>query len=138
VTDGPVGKPKNRLLAVDDNLDSAELVRRIAERSGYEARTASTLPEIRSQIVEWRPDVLTLDLCMPDSDGIDLMELLHQANFTGRLIIVSGHDPWLLRSARRLATARGFDVVDDIRKPLDPTRFRQLLETLNPPSDAAA
>ena len=138
MTDSPVGKPKNRLLAVDDNLDSAELVSRIASRCGYEARTASTLPEIRSQIVEWRPHVLTLDLCMPDSDGIDLMELLQEANFTGRLIIVSGHDPWLLRSARRLATARGFDVVEDIRKPLDPMRFRQLLESLNPPSDAAA
>ena len=138
MSDCSVAKPKCRLLAVDDNRDSAELIRRIAERCGFEARIAVAMPEIRPQIVEWRPEVVTLDLCMPDSDGIDLMNLLHEARFAGRIIIVSGHDPWLLRSARRLATARGFDVVDDIRKPLDPAKFRQLLESLNRPSDAAA
>ena len=126
-----VAKPKSRLLAIDDNLDSAELVGRIATRSGYEARTASSLPEIREQVVSWRPDIVTLDLCMPDNDGLDLLVLLQEAGFKGRIIIVSGQDPWLLRSARRLATARGFDVVDDVRKPLDLPRFRQLLEQLD-------
>lgn len=129
--DEAVAKPKSRLLAIDDNLDSAELVGRIAMRSGYEARTACTLPAIRDQVVAWRPDVVTLDLCMPDNDGLDLLALLEEAGFKGRIIIVSGQDPWLLRSARRLATARGFDVVDDVRKPLDLSKFRQLLEQLD-------
>jgi DNA-binding NtrC family response regulator len=126
-----LAEQKRRLLAIDDNIDSAELVGRVAGRCGYEARTACTTGEVRQHLSDWRPDVVTLDLCMPDSDGIDLLHLLQGSGFNGRIVIVSGQDPWLLRSARRLAAARGFDVAEEVRKPLDLPRFRQLLERLH-------
>jgi DNA-binding NtrC family response regulator len=119
-----VGK---RLLAVDDNADSAELVARIAGRCGYETRTASVPTDVRQVLAEWKPDVVTLDLCMPDIDAIDLFPVLKEAAFGGPVLIISGLDPWLRRSATKLATARGLNVVGDMEKPLDPAMLRRKL-----------
>ena len=116
-----------RLLSVDDNVDSAELVARIAGKCGYETRVASTADAIRTAVQSWRPEVLALDLSMPELNGIDLFRLLQENGFDGRLIIISGHDDWMRASAGRLAEARGLKVVGDMQKPLDATRLRQVL-----------
>ena len=62
-----------RLLAVDDNSDSAELIVRVASKCGYEARPMTDLRPLRSVLEEWKPHVLTLDLVMPQEDGIAIL-----------------------------------------------------------------
>jgi DNA-binding response OmpR family regulator len=116
-----------RLLAVDDNADSANIVARVAGRCGYEAMTASEPGDVRRLIEEWKPDVLTLDLCMPDIDAIDLFPVLEEAKFGGPVLIISGLDRWLRRSATKLASARGLNVVGDLEKPLDLAALRAKL-----------
>ena len=123
-------KPAPRLLSVDDNVDSAELVARIAGRCGYETRVAATLDTIQAAVQSWKPQVLALDLSMPELNGIDLLRLLQETGFEGRLLIVSGHDDWMRASAGRLATARGLKVAGDMQKPLDASRLRHILNEL--------
>jgi DNA-binding NtrC family response regulator len=112
---------------VDDNVDSAELVARIAGRCGYDTRVASTPDTIRAAVQTWKPQVLALDLSMPELNGIDLLRLLQENGFEGSLLIISGHDDWMRASAGRLAEARGLKVVGDMQKPLDTGRLRQVL-----------
>jgi CheY-like chemotaxis protein len=121
---------RSRLLAVDDNADSAELVGRIGQKCGYEVRVASRPAEVRDLLVEWKPDIITLDLCMPDSDAIDLFPFLQQLPFVGAVLIISGHDEWLRKSAGKLASARGLHVAGDMQKPVDTAALRQVLEQL--------
>jgi DNA-binding response OmpR family regulator len=128
--DGDAAKHALRLLSVDDNLDSAELVARIARRCNYEAEVATTAHEIRAALQRFQPDILALDLSMPELNGLDLLRLLQEAQFKGRLIIISGHDDFMRASAGRLAEARGLQLVGDLQKPLDPGRLRDLLGTL--------
>src|SRR3984893_19191530 len=71
--DAPI---RDRLLAVDDSADSADLVARIATKCGYDAQATSDPTSVRALVVDWKAEVLTLDLCMPDADGIDLISLL--------------------------------------------------------------
>jgi two-component system chemotaxis response regulator CheB len=120
-------QPALRLLSLDDKVDSPELVARIAGRCGYEARVASTPDAIRTAVRTWKPQLLALDLSMPDLNGIDLLRLLQETGFDGRLLIISGHDDWMRASAGRLAEARGLKVICDMRKPLDTGRLRQVL-----------
>jgi DNA-binding NtrC family response regulator len=122
--------PRHRLLAVDDNLEAAELVGRIAAKCGFDVRVAVTATAVRKHLVEWKPDLMTLDLCMPDSDAIDLFPILQEAKFDGRVVIVSGHDDWLRKSAIKLASARGINIAGDMQKPIDTAAFRQLLLAL--------
>jgi len=96
---------KPRLLAIDDHRDSAELIVRVAEKLGFEAKAASTPDVLRAQLATWRPDIVTVDLCMPEEDGFEVFVLLGNLGFTGRVIIISGRDEWLRKSATVLATA---------------------------------
>jgi two-component system chemotaxis response regulator CheY len=131
-----------RLLAIDDNRDSAELVVRVARRSGYEARLLADQTELSQTLREWQPDVLTLDLCMPEADGISLFSVLQASQFAGDVIIISGQDDWLRKVAGRLATVHGLRVADDLAKPVDLSRLQELLTRLRgcgaapPPSRA--
>ena len=130
MVDGDVVKA--RLLAVDDNLPLAELISRVAGRCGYEAHpldNASLLPEM---LRDWRPDVLTLDLSMPDEDGMAVLSLLEERQFTGSIVIISGQAEWLRKAACRLAAGRGLNVAKDMEKPVDITALRQVLVSICP------
>lgn len=119
-----------RLLAVDDNADSAELVARVAAKSGYEVRSLTDTRTLRAVLEEWKPEVITLDLCMPEEDGIGIFATLHESGFQGELVIISGQDDWLRKTASRLASARGLRVAADLSKPVDLSVLRSLLAKL--------
>jgi len=119
-----------RLLAVDDNADSAELVARVAAKSGYEVRSLTETRSLRAVLEEWKPEVITLDLCMPEEDGIGIFATLHESGFQGELVIISGQDDWLRKTASRLASARGLRVAADLSKPVDLSVLRSLLAKL--------
>jgi CheY-like chemotaxis protein len=119
-----------RLLAIDDNLDCAELIARVAGKCGLEARAITDIPTLPALLADWMPDVLTLDLCMPQEDGIAVLSLLNQEGFFGSVLIVSGQEAWLRRSAGRLAAAHGLNVIADIAKPIDVKELRETLTNL--------
>jgi len=121
---------KGRLLAVDDSADSADLVARVAAKCGYDAQAISDPKSVRALVSSWKPEVLTLDLCMPEADGIDLLATLEETGFSGLLVIISGQDGWFRKAASRLAEVRGLKVADDLEKPVDINALRQLLSRL--------
>jgi DNA-binding NtrC family response regulator len=121
---------RGRLLAVDDSADSADLVARVATRCGFEAQATSDPTRVRALVTSWKPEVLTLDLCMPEADGIDLLLVLAETGFNGRLVIISGQDSWFRKAASRLAKTRGLKVVDDLQKPVNIAALRELLSRL--------
>jgi DNA-binding NtrC family response regulator len=122
---------KPRLLAIDDNPDSAELIARVAVKCGYEARTIGDLDQLKDVLLAWPPSVLTLDLCMPQEDGIGVLAMLKECDFAGKLVIISGQDGWLRKAAARLADARGLKVAEDLGKPVDLKALRDLLHGLS-------
>ena len=121
---------KVRLLAIDDHADSAELIARVATGLGIDARTAAKPDAMRKNLASWQPDIVTLDLCMPEEDGFGVFSLLEKQGFAGRIVIVSGHDEWLRRSATRLGSARGLNIAGNLAKPVDLRKLRELLSGL--------
>jgi DNA-binding NtrC family response regulator len=119
-----------RLLAIDDNRDCADLVVKVARRCGYEARALTGQAELPGVLQDWQPDVLTLDLCMPEADGINLFSVLQAGKFNGDVIIISGQEDWLRKVAGRLAKVHGLRVVEDLAKPVDLARLQALLKGL--------
>ena len=118
---------RSRLLAIDDNIDSANLVARVATKCGYEAQSVADPDEFRRVLAAWKPDVLSLDLCMPQQDGMSILSILEESGFAGQLVIISGQDGWLRKTAARLAEGRGLRVLDDFAKPLDIQALRRAL-----------
>ena len=77
----------HRLLAIDDHADSANLVVRIALKCGYQAEALTDDADLSASLQNHPPDILTLDLCMPDQDGIRVMSVLQQHQFKGQILI---------------------------------------------------
>src|SRR4030095_8913931 len=62
-----------RVLAVDDEPDTCELLRTLLARSGAEVRTAASAAEALATLEGWTPDILVSDIGMPGEDGYTLL-----------------------------------------------------------------
>lgn len=120
-----------RLLAVDDVSDSAELIARIAERSGYDCRYTCDPTTVADLVREWDPAIVVTDISMPGMDAIELVRVLKDAAFKGDLLFVSGLETWLLEQAGKLATMCGLKVRAKLQKPVDVRQLRQHLAREN-------
>jgi CheY-like chemotaxis protein len=84
-----------RVLVVDDERDVQALVRMVLERQGYEVEAASDGREALQKIGEHRPDLVVLDLMMPEIDGWGVLEELRGRPERPRVVLLSAyaHDP---------------------------------------------
>lgn len=119
-----------KLLAVDDDRASAELVARVASRKGYEVMSTTEPAEVSTLIETWQPDVLSLDICMPELDAIEVIAILSEANFQGKLIFISGQSERMRNMACKLASIGGVAVAGNFRKPFDIQELGTLLNAL--------
>jgi len=118
-----------RLLAVDDDAASAELIVRVAERCGYEAFATSDSRGVINLARALAPDILAVDINMPNIDAVGLFGLLAAAKFAGQIFIVSGEDESVLAATQRKAEAIGLAVTCTQQKPLDFNKLRAMLSS---------
>ena len=116
-----------RLLAVDDDASSAELIVRVAERCGYEAFATSDSRGVVNLAKALNPEIMAVDINMPNVDAVALFALLPEAKFAGRILIVSGEDESVLRATQIKAEALGLCVPYVQQKPLDFRKLRDML-----------
>jgi CheY-like chemotaxis protein len=117
----------HRLLAVEDDPDSAELIVRAAGKCGYATMAAADASEMQTAIRDWQPHVITLDLCLPHIDGIEVISMIKEAGFAGPVIIVSGQPEWIRDFTSKAAAECGLSVPAHMSKPIDLRRLRELL-----------
>jgi signal transduction histidine kinase/CheY-like chemotaxis protein len=58
-----------RVLLVDDEMETREIISTVVERTGAEVKTCTSAREALTQLVVWRPHVILSDIAMPDEDG---------------------------------------------------------------------
>jgi CheY-like chemotaxis protein len=97
------------VLVVDDDHDTADSLVDLLHLTGYHARAAYGGIEAQRMAAEEWPDVVILDLAMPDVDGWELAQRLHPRPPTPRplLIAVTGYEG---REERRRAREVGIDL----------------------------
>lgn len=117
----------NRLLAIDDDVSSAELIVRVAERCRYEAFATSDSRGVMNLMNALCPSILAVDICMPNLDANDLFKLLATANCKSTILIVSGQEPAVLEETRQHALALGLNAPCTIQKPIDIAQIRAFL-----------
>ncbi len=105
-----------RVLVVDDDADSAELLATALGRAGYEPRLASNARDAIAVSAEFRPEIALIDIGLPDMDGFRLTKLLRAKPELGscRFIAVTGHTS---PSAIARSIAAGFEA--HVSKPVD-------------------
>ena len=111
--------PDERILVVDDDVLARDLLVRFLTLRGYDVRAAKDGREALRLIEESAPDLLILDLVMPEMNGVELLRALAERDYAGRTIILSGHqnDP-LLADAWALGPQEVLDKPIDLERAL--------------------
>lgn len=77
-----------KILVVDDNLDSTLILRSILESSGFAVRVAHSGPEALAQIALEVPDVILLDVMMPEMSGFEVLERIRNTHETATVPVI--------------------------------------------------
>jgi two-component system, NtrC family, response regulator AtoC len=114
--------PKPRVLAVDDDPNFLSALEEICEQSGFETSTAKSLEDARSKFSDNIPDVVLMDLVLPDGSGFELLRDLEKAGTSTEVVLITGH-----ASVDSAVEALRLGVTDLLLKPIDVERLRQIL-----------
>jgi EAL domain-containing protein (putative c-di-GMP-specific phosphodiesterase class I)/FixJ family two-component response regulator len=74
------------------------------------------------------PDLILLDLSMPEMDGIEFIRHLVARKYKGRVILVSGENERMLQTAERLVASQGIDILGHLAKPVKPAVLNALIQ----------
>ncbi len=118
------GEGRLKVLVVDDNADLVEMLSIVVESFGHDVQKAYDGASALSAAAFYRPDVVLLDLGLPDMSGLDVArELRRRAETaTTHLVALTG---WGADEDRQQTRLAGFD--RHLTKPTDPETLRRLL-----------
>lgn len=114
-----------KILVVDDDPDMREALQMILESEGYSVVMAEDGKECLSQLKSEKPDLLILDLLMPNMDGFEVCKALKDPRHAkyGRIpiIILSSVQEGVSQRRYELETGVRLDVDDYVEKPIEGT-----------------
>lgn len=107
---------QRRVLVVDDDADSADLLVQVLEMRGHVARSANSASQAVAAAAEFMPEVAILDVGLPDMSGYELAQLLRKCDGLAecKLIAVTGYSGEAALARSKMA---GFDL--HLVKPVD-------------------
>jgi PAS domain S-box-containing protein len=116
-----------RILVVDDNEDAAEMLALMLAQVGYSTKTAYDSGSALRTVDDWGPEIVILDIGLPDINGYDVARALRRTQGSAELglIALTG---WGTQDDKQKAMEAGFDV--HLTKPVDSGALRGALAQL--------
>jgi CheY-like chemotaxis protein len=116
----------NRILIVEDVEDSRAILVVILQRyCGYETIEAATGTEAIQKALSEKPDLIVMDLGLPDLDGVDAAKAL-KANPTTAHVPIIAHTAWSPAKWRETALSAG--MVEYLEKPVPKELMKETIE----------
>lgn len=123
-----------RVLVVDDNTDSAESMGMVLDMVGMDHRVAYDGPSALESVQAFRPDVVLLDIGMPEMDGYEVARRIRQSPQDAGTVLIA-LTGWSQAQDRQRSQEAGFD--HHLSKPVDIGALQGYLESLEPQADDA-
>ncbi|PMQ14894.1 response regulator [Janthinobacterium sp. AD80] len=116
VPEAAVAGSSQRILVVDDNRDAADTLAELLEMYGHAVRTAYTGAQAAERTLEFKPDIVFLDIGLPDMSGYEVAVKLRQLPIPQQfqLVALTGYGQ---EHDRQAALAAGFN--EHFAKPVD-------------------
>lgn len=123
-----------QIVIVDDDQFQLKLLSHQLSMVGYKNVTAfddgqTALDHMAGQVLD--STIVILDLNMPNMDGLEFLQKLQEAKFTGALLLVSGEDERVLQSAEALASSYDLWVLGHLNKPVQQEQLQKYLQQLD-------
>ena len=119
-------------LIVEDEHEAAQALAEVIRAEGFRTAIAGTLAEARQQLVLRTPDVVLLDLILPDGNG---MELFGERDEFGNVevVLMTGH-----ATLETSIQALRLGAADYLIKPVSPRQLKSVLNRVGRPAEARA
>ncbi|MGC1480382.1 MAG: ATP-binding protein [Chthoniobacterales bacterium] len=128
---GPI--PPKRVLVIDDNNDALESTAMLLRGEGHDVRTASGGKAGLKVVKQYQPDVILLDLGMPELDGFAVAKAVRGSRELAKVVLIAmtgyGHEAALEQTEKS-----GFDL--HLVKPVEPTLLLEAIGTERTPGRA--
>jgi EAL domain-containing protein (putative c-di-GMP-specific phosphodiesterase class I)/CheY-like chemotaxis protein len=124
-----------KVMLIDDDPFMLKLIGRQLENLGFSSPSAYTNGHVALDALAGplgAPDLILLDLNMPEMDGIEFVRQLGERKYEGSLILVSGEDERLLQAACTLVRAHGIGLIGHLNKPASHEALTALLDQWAP------
>ena len=127
-----------KIMLLDDEPFMLTLLKHVLKNIGYSQVTGfssgeSALASLDQEAAQ--PEVILLDLNMPEMDGLEFVRHLVKRSFVGNLILVSGEGERMLEATVKLVSAHKIGVLGHLQKPVKPDELSALLNKRPPPSN---
>ncbi len=118
-----IQESKNRILLVEDDVDTRSALAMLFEMEGFDVMTAGDGEEAYDQAVNERPDLIVTDINMPKVDGLSLIKMIREDDRTDSIpiVAVSAIDKNHLNQAKELGA------VAVAQKPIEFDQFLSLI-----------
>ena len=120
------------ILVVDDEPAVRVLYELVLVRRGHNVRTATTVSDALAACAKQSPEVVIVDMFMPEGNGVDLIRALRKQSPSPRIIAVTGGGTW--EGFEVLVTAKDAGADVTLRKPLPTEVLVEAVEGLFDPA----
>ncbi len=118
--------PRRSVLVIDDEIEIGRLIEAAAEELGLSCTILTSALQMGAEL-DPNTAAVMVDLMMPDMDGIELVRQLAARGCNVPVVLMSGHDRSVLRSAEEMARALGLRTAGPLRKPFRIAEVEALL-----------
>jgi CheY-like chemotaxis protein len=122
-----------RVLIVDDNDLNIQLAAFVLAEGGMEVESAAGASQALAQIAAFRPDLILMDIQMPDMDGLELTRRLRADPLTRRIVVVA-FTAFAMKGDEAKMRAAGCDGY--VAKPIDIATFASTIRAFAATEDA--
>lgn len=119
-----------RVVAIDDEPSYLQLIQEFAALSSIDSLAFNKWDETILDLLTDH-DLVFLDIHMPDTDGIDILMKLNEANFKGGVVVLSGADESVVNSTKKLGDSLELRIIDLLSKPFLLRDFRECISSFD-------
>ncbi len=118
----------SKILVVDDSNTNIVLLEVVLGKEGYQVETASNAKEAMKYLGQEVPDLILLDILMPQTNGLEMLETIRQdprlAGVPVIMVTAVGQDDYKQQAAR-------LGAIDYFEKPIDVAQILKKIRSLN-------
>jgi two-component system response regulator MtrA len=121
---------RGKLLVIDDQASITKVVDLVASKIGLEVKTVNDPLLALDAYIDFQPDIVILDMIMPEKDGVDVLNEMLLTGIKARIILTSGFSESYLRLAEGVAHFHDNDRIFILKKPFRRDELISKLEEL--------
>ncbi|PZX55464.1 response regulator receiver domain-containing protein [Algoriphagus ratkowskyi] len=114
---------KKLILVIDDEPEIRSLLSRFLERKGFSVIAAGTLEEGRRLFNNFKPELVFLDVNLPDGNGLNELKHINAGDFPSKVIMMSAFDHNEVKNE-----AIQYGALDFLSKPFNIARLDQVVQ----------